>query len=255
LLWASSKIASRTANLMSAIWRKTPSAPSGLPSNFVYGLRSNKVYIAFHEGLKHSIAPALFAALFLYLGLSALSHASYNVLDVWGQTCIDNKKDSNVPPATQMKLNETRLILFKTSDLCTATGVDLEVGARYYFRIDETTPWASGEFSIPIGGFSTKDQDAASWYKRIYLTLFLPLRRELFEDWFRIVLRYGSRGGEEIVQEPDLTDPLIENNIRPTRNGQLYVFVNDAVIGIPGLYDRLYRDNKGTAELTIKRTK
>jgi len=33
------------------------------------------------------------------------------------------------------------------------------------------------------------------------------------------------------------------------------VFVNDAVIGIPGLYDLLYRDNKGTAELTIKRTK
>jgi hypothetical protein len=219
-------------------------------------LRSNRIYIAFHEGLKHSIAPAFFAALFLYLGLSALSHASYNVLDVWGQTCIDNKKDSNVPPASKMAVGETRLILFKTSDLCTATGVDLETGgARYYFRIDETTPWANGKFKIPVGGFSTKEQDAASWYERIYLTLFLPLRRELFEDWFRIVLRYGSRGGEEIVQEPDLTDPLIENNIRPTRNGQLYVFVNDAVIGIPGLYGWLYKDNQGTAELTIKRTK
>ena len=256
LLMASTKIASRTSNLMSSIWRKTPGAPSGLPTNFVYGLRSNKIYIGFHEGLKHSIAPAFFAALFLYLGLSALSHASYNVLDVWGQTCIDNKTDSNVPPSSKMAVGETRLILFKTSDLCTATGVELETGGpRYYFRIDETTPWANGKFKIPIGGFSTKEQDAASWYERIYLTLFLPLRRELFEDWFRIVLRYGSRGGEEIVQEPDLTDPLIQNNIRPTRDGQLYVFVNDAVIGIPAIYGWLYKDNMGTAELTIKRTK
>ena len=256
LLWASSTIASRTSNLMSAIWRKTPGAPSGLPESFVYGLRSNRVYIAFHEGLKRNIAPAFFAALFVYLGLSALSHASYNVLDVWGETCIDNKSDSKIPPSTRMAVGETRLIRFDTSDLCKATGVDLETnGARYYFRIDETTPWANGKLRIPIGGFSTQNTDAASWYERIYLTLFLPLRRELFEDWFRIVLRYGSRGGEEIVQEPDLTDPLIQNNIRPTREGQLYVFVNDAVIGIPGLYGWLYKDNKGTAELTIKRTK
>ena len=206
--------------------------------------------------MKHKIAPALFAALFLYLGLSALSHVSYNVLDVWGQTCIDQRKDPSVPQATKMRVNETRLVLFKTSDLCTATGVELETnGARYYIRIDETTPWGNDQFPIPIGGFSTKEQEAASWYKRLYMTLFLPLRRELFEDWFRIVLRYGRTGGEEVVLEPDPTDPLIQDNIKPTRNGQLYIFVNDAVIGIPGLYGALYKDNKGTAELTIKRTK
>jgi uncharacterized protein (DUF2235 family) len=256
LLMASTKLTSRTSNLMCSIWRKNSCAPSGLPDNFVYRLRSNKIYIGFHEGLKHSIAPAFFAALFLYLGASALSHASYNVLDVWGQTCIDHSKDPNIPLATKMKVNETRLILFKTSDLCTATGVDLDTGgARYYIRIDETTPWGNAKFPVPIGGFSNKEKNAASWYKRIYLTLFLPLRRELFEDWFRIVLRYGRTGGEEITQEPDPTDPLIQDNIKPTRNGQLYIFVNDAVIGIPGLYGALYNDNEGTAELTIKRTK
>ena len=100
LLMASTKIASRTSNLMSSIWRKTSGAPSGRPNNWIYGLRSSKVYIAFHEGLKHRVAPAFFAALFVYLGLSALSHVSYNVLDVWGQTCIDNQKDSSVPRAT-----------------------------------------------------------------------------------------------------------------------------------------------------------
>jgi len=33
------------------------------------------------------------------------------------------------------------------------------------------------------------------------------------------------------------------------------VFVNDAVIGIPGLYGLPYRFNHGAATLTIKRTR
>jgi len=33
------------------------------------------------------------------------------------------------------------------------------------------------------------------------------------------------------------------------------MFVNDAVIGIPGLYDLLYRNNVGSARVTVTRTK
>jgi uncharacterized protein (DUF2235 family) len=51
LLYLSSRIAARTSGLMSAIWRKTPAAPSGLPTNLIYRLRSSPAYIAFHEGL------------------------------------------------------------------------------------------------------------------------------------------------------------------------------------------------------------
>jgi hypothetical protein len=35
----------------------------------------------------------------------------------------------------------------------------------------------------------------------------------------------------------------------------LFIFVNDAVIGLPGLYDRFYRNNEGTARITVTRTK
>ena len=151
---------------------------------------------------------------------------------------------------------KTRVIAFDISRLCTATGVQLETnGARYYIKVDPDGEWSNGAFPIPVGGFSTKPYESASWYKRMYLTLFIPLRRELFEDWFRIVLRYGRTGGEEYILEPDPTDPVIQDNIRPTREGQLYIFVNDAVIGVPGLYGVLYKNNKGTGKLTVKRTK
>ena len=255
LMW-STRVAARTSNLMSSIWRRTPSAPSGLPDNFIYRLRSSPAYIAFHEGLKRKVAPLLFAIMFVYLGLSVASHVTFDVLDVWGQTCIDHAANPAVPQATKLNVGEERVIAFDISRLCTATGVQLETnGARYYIRVDADGEWSNGAFPIPAGGFSTKPYESASWYKRMYLTLFIPLRRELFEDWFRIVLRYGRTGGEEYILEPDPTDPVIQDNVRPKREGQLYIFVNDAVIGVPGLYGVLYKNNKGTGKLTVKRTK
>jgi uncharacterized protein (DUF2235 family) len=252
----STRVASRTSNLMSSIWRETPVAPTRLPDNWIYRLRSSKTYIAFHEGLKHKFAPLFFAIMFVYLGLSVLSHISFDMLDVAGRTCIDHAKNPAVPQATPLKVKEKRVIPFDISHLCTATGVELETdGARYYIKVDPSGEWSNGAFPIPVGGFSAQPNETASWYKRIYLTLFLPLRRELFKDWFRIVLRYGRTGGEEHVLEPDPTDPLIEDNIKPTRGGQLYIFVNDAVIGFPGLYGAFYRNNKGTGQLTVTRTR
>jgi hypothetical protein len=46
---------------------------------------------------------------------------------------------------------------------------------------------------------------------------------------------------------------VIEATIKPTREGELFIFVNDSVLGIPGLYDFFYRNNKGTAKLTVTR--
>jgi hypothetical protein len=121
--------------------------------------------------------------------------------------------------------------------------------------IEPAERWFNGitRIGVPVGGFSAKDQPA--WYERLYLSLFLPLRRELSQDWFRIVLRYGDVGGEETFYEPDLYDNTIQFPIRPTREGELFIFVNDAVIGVPRLYDLIYRNNRGTAQLTVRRTK
>ena len=256
LLYASSRIAGRTSNLMAAIWRKTSAAPSGLPDNWIYRLRSSPLYIGFHDHLKRTIAPALFAVMFLYLGLALVSRVFYEGLDVAGYTCV--RSDADPEPAV-LEVNQAKRIEFSTSDLCKPTGILLEHRARYHITIQPGTTWLNGfaRIGTPVGGFSAKDSPA--WYERIYLSLFLPLRRELFKDWFRIVLRFGHVGGEEAFYEPDPYDDTIQFNIRPTiaPNGkeELFVFVNDAVIGIPRLYDLFYRNNRGTAYLTVKRTR
>ena len=81
----------------------------------------------------------------------------------------------------------------------------------------------------------------------------LPMRRELIRPWFRIVARTGSTGGEEAFLDPDPKDHSIDEVMRATRDGELFLFVNDAVLGVPGLEGVFYSINIGSADVTITR--
>jgi len=246
LTWLGARIASQILDRMGSIWRRVSSAPSGLPDDAVYRLRSNRHYIALREGLKRKWAPAFFALLFVYLGATFASHLLYNVQDVAGWTCVEDGT------ASGLARSEKREVDFATSNLCNRTGIAVEGnGAKYYIAIKATSQWRDDDIPSQLGGFYTTD--APAWYQRVLLMLGVPLRRELTRPWFRLVLRYGATGGEEVFLDPDPEDGTIEEVIRPTRKGELFVFVNDAVVGIPGLYDVFYRNNEGGGKLTVTR--
>jgi uncharacterized protein (DUF2235 family) len=246
LTWIGTRIASQISDRMGAIWRGAPDPPSGLPDDAIYRLRSSPLYIAFHEGLKRRWAPAFFAAMLVYLGVTFASHLLYNVQDVAGLTCVEDGT------ASGLARGEKREIDFITANLCNRTGIFVEGnGAKYHIAIKATSPWRDSGTPSELGGFYSTD--APGWHQRVLLMLGVPLRRELTRPWFRLVLRYGATGGEEVFLDPDPEDGTIEDVIKPTRKGELYVFVNDAVIGIPGLYDVFYRNNAGGGKLTVTR--
>ncbi len=251
MMWGM-RIAGRISDRMGALWRKAASAPSKLPDDGIYRLRSSPLYIWFHEGLKRRWAPAFFAVLFIYIGFCLVSHVLYNIQDVAGFTCRETPlaDAEHLDNKGQQKISE-----FKTSELCHATGILLDDdGARYHVEVAATSPadpWSDAGIRVPYGGFYPADQP--NWYQRIRLGFFVPLRRELAQDWFRIVLRYGRVGGEEVFLDPDPDDYKIQATIKPTRKGELFIFVNEAVIGIPGLYNLFYRNNFGRARLTVTR--
>jgi hypothetical protein len=147
------------------------------------------------------------------------------------------------------------LPVFRTSELCQSTGVWLESGGRYLIKFDSTDDFKDGDIEASEGFYSTSPP---SWLQRATMLAAVPLRRELFKPWFRVVARTGGKGGEETFIEPDFTDQvLIDAPITATRDGELFLFVNDAVIGIPGFngyfYKFFYDNNKGSARVTIKR--
>lgn len=246
LTWWGTRLAVGITDSMNAIWQRTPTAPAGLPTNWIYRVRASRLYIWFHRQLKRRWAPTFFAMLFVYLGITFGSHLLYNVQDVAGLTCNESPRAQGLARGDQATFD------FATAHPCAGTGVAVDgFGARYRVEVEITAPWYDSDIPSPLGGFYTTD--APRWSQRAWLLLGVPLRRELTRPWFRLVLRYGATGGEEVFLDPDPENGKVETVIRPTRSGELFIFVNDAVLGIPRWYDVFYRNNAGTARLTVKR--
>jgi hypothetical protein len=41
--------------------------------------------------------------------------------------------------------------------------------------------------------------------------------------------------------------------IEPEKSGELFLYVNDAIIAVPGLYNLFYKNNAGTTSVAITR--
>lgn len=72
-----------------------------------------------------------------------------------------------------------------------------------------------------------------------------------------MVARIGARGMYE-----DFADQNLESNSTKIyggetnilkHDGELFLYVNDAVLALPGLYGVLYEQNEGTAEIRVQR--
>lgn len=250
LLYAGLRLARSSNDMMSAIWRKAPDALTSPPTDWIYRLRSARAYKALLNAWSDGIAPILSAAAILYFSIAIFSHMAFNVQDVRGWTCKETPKGETISLVPDQTLVIAKQ--FNTASFCHATGVMLKANARYGIVIRPGPDWFDG--TIPVKpGDSALDQ-ADTLQKALFYAA-LPLRRALFEHWFAITLRYGAIGGEESFYYADPNDPVIQFPLKPTRDGELFMFVNDAVLGFPMLYDFFYRNNRGTAtiELTLKK--
>jgi hypothetical protein len=147
-------------------------------------------------------------------------------------------------------------------------GIFFEEHKTYKVVIDINEPFRKSVIDVDASkGFYLFD--APSLLQKARLLVELPLRRELIRPWFRIIARLGSTGGEETFLDPD-PEPKnspdanpnaaprkirYEENIKATKDGRLFLFVNDAVLAIPGYYGIFYGENQGTADITITQEK
>ena len=275
MLLYSGRLARRTNNDMAITWRaaldnKLGNVPP--PTDWLYRLRTCPAYIKAHDVLRRNIAPALFAILFVYLGLTLISHALYNVQDFAGLVCkespdqdklhrLGNRDEIILASKQSILLNENQkkdvfatvkdLPVFETNRLCQSMGVYLERSARYLITFENTASFFDGGIEASKGFDSS---DPPNPLQKAAMFAGIPLRRELMQPWFRIVARIGGLGGEEKFFVPDPSDKyLINEEMRARRDGELFLFVNDAVIGIPGLYGKFYENNQGSSRVIIRR--
>jgi hypothetical protein len=249
----SAKLESKIADGMRLVWKQSMSGtltPPPIDRTWTHCLRGNPAYTALSRLLRTKLLPLGSFVLLLYLVLTFTSHFAFNFFDAAGYVCAESSNPSSLVSLQPGKYAD---IEFKTSALCQSTKVRVVQNARYVIKFDSTDSFRDGEIDAAR---SFASSDLPDWTSRTIMTLATPLRREWLRPWFRVVARYGGSGSEESFLDPDFTDRYwIDSPIVPTRDGELFLFVNDAVIGIPGLFGVFYRNNQGSTHVRITRTK
>jgi hypothetical protein len=202
--------------------------------------------------------PFVSAVAVVYVGLALISQLLFNLGDAAGGVC---RETTNAKPLTSVPWGDRTVITqrFKVSELCWASGVELVEGRRYKITIKQPKdkPWKDAGYESDLGGFEIGDLPRVR--DRILMSLFVPLRRVVVEPWFRPIARIGAKGNDEYALDPakptsvrQPKDDELEKPIRARRTGELFLYVNDAVIGLPGIAGYFYRNNEGEAEVTIE---
>jgi hypothetical protein len=186
--------------------------------------------------------------------VTAASHLLFNIVDSWGVFCRET------PPAQTIPLDragaESKPITFQTGAMCQPTSILLQRGANYRLTITVTSPWVDNNIGTDPAGHGTTSRPGL--LGKLKLMAALPMRRVLFRPWFMLLGRIGSTGTAEVFLDPS---PVAGRSFtyeaairRAERGGELLLYVNDAGIPLPWIYDLFYRNNLGTAEIVVRRT-
>jgi hypothetical protein len=79
----------------------------------------------------------------------------------------------------------------------------------------------------------------------------------VFRPWFRLIARVGETGTDEYFLDPvkaRSADGKVayRTSFKVERSGEIFLYVNDAVIALPWLADRFYGNNHGSAKIEVR---
>ncbi len=183
------------------------------------------------------LIPFLFASAIVLTGVSVVNAVGFGLLNANGKIC----RGSGTDQMKRLAAGESASVMFDTADPCFATAVWLDGNAKY--RID-----ISGNTDLKDGGIDVVDFDGFSSFDRevpFYMAAFTPLRRILSEDWFKPVARVSHNRTEEHMLGQHST------LVVPNNGGELFLYVNDAIVGLPRIWNHFYANNVGTATIAI----
>jgi uncharacterized protein (DUF2235 family) len=252
--------------------------PSSASLTVARTLRSNAAAVGAYNWAAERAVPMAFA---LALGLSLLimgNRIGFDATNIAGVYCTPHPS----PPWTVKLGAPLQVRGFQTDQVCWSTRLILERNARYKLTLsDPDGGWFDRARHTDFRGFPGDDT------RHLLAT---PLKRWWRENWFTPIVRVGHLGNEEYALHPGTRyikpacqaivdtkvgtfEPITDDNAKagmaacptPTDNrimsaeitaqseGELYLYVNDAAMLLPGMTEKFYQNNRGRLTLTIER--
>jgi uncharacterized protein (DUF2235 family) len=235
-------LGSQINDKMRALWTVNLSSwatpKGGVPSSWEYWLRTQGWYRQLIGATKRHLVPFVLLVVLGYAGLAAANRVLFTVGNSLGLVCWG----TSAPPSADAGS------LFATNSLCSGTGIRLKQGTAYRIVVDTTEPWLDSKIPTTPLGFG---REKMTW--PMYPAL--PLRRHLDAPWFRLTVRIGRSGLDdhplELVADP-AAPGRYTGQLTPRSDGELFLFVNDAVIGLPGIAGLFYWNNSGKARIRVQ---
>jgi hypothetical protein len=251
-LYVNSRFQIRIFDRMRRLWLlflDQPGVPvkvSAPPENFLYYLRTNFFYKLFFKQLWRDAIPTVLAGMIVLLLLVVVTRGLYSIMNSAGFVCSPSA-------AVQAVAGINGRGVFSCNNVCWSSGMEVKKGRRYRItiRMDEKQPWRDDTIGTGLAGFGQEKMTPA-------MNPGLVFRRYVTEPWFKPMARIGGEGSDEYplnpvgggVLNPDAKELVAE--IRARRSGELFLYVNDAVIPVPGLFDYFYRNNHGRADVKVE---
>jgi uncharacterized protein (DUF2235 family) len=206
-------------------------------------LRDNSILRGIYSFVVQRAIPIAFAILLVACGGVIVNRVTFAAMNSAGYFChgtdgLPTEKEKTGTAATQ----------FYTSDMCWASGLVLEKGHRYLITVTAPGDWFDRTIPTDVNGFPTDSFRHASA---------TTLKRFWKENWLKPVARIGQVSNDEYVLNSidDIDPPLrvLRSEVKARTTGELFLYVNDAVLGVPGLADLFVRNNSGSATVSVER--
>lgn len=224
----------------------TPNAGT-MPLRFARAVRMNNTAKKLYRTLQWPTLPLMALLLTGILLIFITNRAAFDVANSVGWICAE-------PGADTKEMKST----FNSNEPCAKTSVWLYRGFTYKVTITFDSSWRDGEGACADAlGVTPK----VGWLVRARHLGALLMKRWWTEPYFRPVARIGQYGNDEYVLTPikpleakdDCSNKILTARLSPRKSGRLYLYANDAVLGLPEIYDLFYKhNNQGTASVEVK---
>ncbi|HWI12841.1 MAG TPA: DUF2235 domain-containing protein, partial [Burkholderiales bacterium] len=233
-LWMGGRLRARISERMRAVWLRERMLAPPQP-DVLARMRASRWYQRCGKIFRRAIFPIVAGVAAVWLIAAGVTQILFALMSSAGAVC---------EPAALVRGRYT------PDNVCWGSGVQVKQGVTYRITlaIDEPGRWTDGGIVTGVNGFR---REKMTW--PMYLGL--PLRRYVAEPWLHPIARIGATGSDEYVLKPvrgQGNDVTLVADITARRSGELFVFVNDAVLPVPDGWQVFYGNNTGSATVRVQ---